>query len=427
MPLFGGLFFSCDDASAADRGKCSGTYYSRAGSTEDEIYILRYRAWDTPPENFDSFRDALGTSFTLFLNTGWSEVISNAMAVTAAGVQPLQYGTGVMGLLLVAYQVLAMVLRQLLIAVVINNLRESSGSGLQTDEQKSFIATQRMCESKCAAYRASRGSTGSRGWSVAKDIKRHPVFRTVIEITIVINIVTMLCVNYGASKTQEDVMQYINAACLLVYYIEMITALLADVHLYFLNGWNVFDGIINIISTLDLYYWYTNVNGDADSIEIMSLRSARVLRLVKLAGRSQQISILLHFSAKALRASIGCYLVWGLLMVLFAIPASMMFSQTRQTDSVDPTTYSNFDDFGMSLLFLFRIAVQNNFVYPVSDLAIQKPYCTSTNYTLIETSSDQTGIGDCGTDIVSVWIFFSCFQALSRLMIVPFIAGCGGD
>jgi hypothetical protein len=114
-------------------------------------------------------------------------------------------------------------------------------------------------------------------------------------------------------------------------------------------------------------------------------------------------------------------------MVLFAIPASMMFSQTRQTDSIDPTTYSNFDDFGMSLLFLFRIAVQNNFVYPVSDLAIQKPYCTSTNYTLIETSSDQTGIGDCGTDIVSVWIFFSCFQALSRLVIVPFIAGCGGD
>ena len=427
MPLFGGLFFSCDDASAADRGTCSGTYYSRAGSPEDEIYILRYRAWETPPENFDSFWNALGTSFTLFLNTGWSEVISNAMSVTAAGVQPLQYGTGVMGLLLVAYQILAMVLRQLLIAVVISNLRESSGSGLQTDDQKAFIATQRMCESKCAAYRASRGSTGSSGWSVAKDIKRHPAFRTVIEITIIINIVTMLCVSYGASKTQEDIMQSINAACLLVYYIEMITVLLADVHLFFLNGWNVFDGIINIISTLDLYYWYTNVDNNADSIEIMSLRSARVLRLVKLAGRSQQISILLHFSAKAFRTSIGCYLVWCLLMVLFAIPASMMFSHIRQTDSIDPTTYSNFDDFGMSLLFLFRIAVQNNFVYPVSDLGIQKPYCTSTNYTLIETSSDQTGNGDCGTDIVSVWIFFSCFQALSRLVIVPFIAGCGGD
>ena len=125
-------------------------------------------------------------------------------------------------------------------------------------------------------------------------------------------------------------MQYINAVCLIVYYFEMITALVAEAHVYFLNGWNIFDGIINIVSTIDLYYWYTSVDGSVDSLEIMSVRSARVLRLIKLAGRSPQISILLRFTAKAIRTSIGCYLVWFLLMVLFAIPASSMFSHTRQ-------------------------------------------------------------------------------------------------
>ena len=427
MPLFGGLFSSCDDASAADRRECSGTYYSQAGSPGDEIYILRSREWGSATENFDSFPSALGTSFALFLNTGWSEVLARAMSLTAAGIQPLQYGTGVMGLVLVAYQLLAMVLRQLLIAMVINNLKETSGTGLQTDVQKAWIATQRMCESKCVAYRVSRDSTGGRGWSVAKDIKSHPAFRIIIELTIGVNIVTMLCVSYGASQTQEGIMQYINAVCLIVYYFEMITALVAEAHVYFLNGWNIFDGIINIVSTIDLYYWYTSVDGSVDSLEIMSVRSARVLRLIKLAGRSPQISILLRFTAKAIRTSIGCYLVWFLLMVLFAIPASSMFSHTRQSEYVDLTTQSNFVDFGHSMLFLFRIAVQNNFAYPASDLAIQEPYCTATNYTLIELSADQTEIGDCGTDILSVWIFFTCFTALSRLVIVPFIAGCGGD
>ena len=63
---------------------------------------------------------------------------------------------------------------------------------------------------------------------MAKDIKSHPAFRIIIELTIGVNIVTMLCVSYGASQTQEGIMQYINAVCLIVYYFEMITALVAE-------------------------------------------------------------------------------------------------------------------------------------------------------------------------------------------------------
>jgi len=66
--------------------------------------------------------------------TGLSQVIKQATSVTSVGMQPLCYGLGAMGLALVAFQVLAMVLRQLLIAMVINSLKISTGSGLQTDD-----------------------------------------------------------------------------------------------------------------------------------------------------------------------------------------------------------------------------------------------------------------------------------------------------
>lgn len=415
MTLFGGLFSSCDDNSMAGRAECSGLSYLPVGSTEDESYILRCRAWNAPTENFDSFGNALGTSFALFLNTGWSPVLKAAMSATSASVQPLQYGTGVMALVFVVYQMLAMVLRQLLITVVINSLKVTSGSGLQTDDQKAWYATQRMCGSKCAAYQQSKGSSGSRGWQVAISIKRSWLFRTVVEVTIVINVVTMLFVSYGASTMQEDIIQIINFACLLVYLFEMLTALVADAHIYFLNPWNIFDMIINIVSSLDLYYWFISVQPD---VEIISLRSARVLRLVKLASRSPEISILLNFSVKALKSCIGCYLVWVFLMLLFAIPANQMFTGIRQSVYVDPTTLSNFETFQNSVLFLFRIAVQNNFIYAANELNVKYPYCTSGNQTGVWTS-------DCGHDAVSVWSFFALFTALSRLVIVPFIAGCG--
>ena len=425
MPLFGGLFSNCDDPDMPDRLECSGFSYLAVGSQEDEVYVLRSRSWDTPTENFDSLPSALGTSFALFLNTGWSQVIKQATSVTSAGMQPLRYGLGAMGLALVAFQVLAMVLRQLLIAMVINSLKISSGSGLQTDAQKAWFATQRMCRSKCLAYMVSKGSTGSKGWSVAIALKRHWLFRTTIEITIIINVVTMLCVTYSASEMQEDIIQSINFACLVVYYIEMLTALVADAHIYFLSSWNVFDAIINIVSTLDLYYWYTDVNGGEPSFEIMSLRSARVLRLVKLAGRSPQISILLNFSVKALRTSIGCYILWFFIMILFAIPAHQMFSGIRQSVVADPTTLSNFETFALSVLFLFRIAVQNNFIYEARELQIQAPYCTAANLTRVESFDLTKEHSDCGPDPASIWIFFICFCAISRLVIVPFIAGSG--
>ena len=218
-------------------------------------------------------------------------------------------------------------------------------------------------------------------------------------------------------------MQFINFICLLVYYVEMITTLVAEAHIYFTNSWNIFDAIINIVSTLDLYYWYFNVDSSEASFEIMSLRSARVLRLVKLAGRSPQISLLLRFSVKAIKSCIGCYLLWFFLMLLFSIPATEMFSNIRQSVQIDSSTYSNFDVLHHSMLYLFRIAVQNSFIQEAKELQVREPYCTVANQTLVQ--SGEGSVGDCGPDSVSIWVFFTLYTGLSRLVIVPFIAGCG--
>ena len=423
MQLFGGLFSACNDVDVADRAECSGTSFLEAEHQDGELFILRPRSWEALEENFDSLPAALGTSFSLFLNTGWSVVINGALSVSPGGMQPTQYGVGLLGMAFVAYQTLAMIVRQLLIAMVINSLRIASGTSLQTDDQKAWIATQRMCETKCTAYMLSRGSMGGKGLQAAIALKRHWLFRTVIEITIVINIITMLCVNYSASPMQVDIMQYINSVCLLVYYVEMMTTLVAEAHIYFTNSWNIFDAIINIVSTLDLYYWYFNVNGGEASFEIMSLRSARVLRLVKLAGRSPQISLLLRFSMKAIKSCIGCYLLWFFLMILFAIPATEMFSNIRQSLRIDSSTYSNFDLLPHTMLYLFRIATQNSFIQEAQELGVREPYCTAANQTMVQ--SGQGSVGDCGPDSVSIWVFFTLFTGLSRLVIVPFIAGCG--
>jgi hypothetical protein len=426
MPLFGGLFARCDDF-VANLSECSGVSYLTAGNPDEQVYILRHRVWETPTENFDTVTNGFGTAFALFLNFGWGNVINQSMSVTSAGIQPLRYATGTMGLVFITYQFCAMILRQLLIAMTINSLKITSGSGFLTDDQKTWSATLRMCQSKCTAY-MSRGMPGGKGLEAAISLKRHPYFRMLVEFTIVINVITMLCVSYGASKLQEDIMQYINFACLIVYYVEMIVALLAQVHVYFLSGWNLFDMLINIVSTIDLYFWFTDVDGAEPSFEILSLRSARVLRLVKLASRSPQLSILLNFSIKAMKSCIGCYMLWTSLIVIFAIPANQMFSGIRQGYTIDDASYSNFNSWQHSMLHLFRIAVQDNFVYEADELNVQAPYCTVVNQTAVDDSEGRSSLqSDCGPDHVSVWMFFTCFSAFSRIVIVPFIAGCGNS
>ena len=77
------------------------------------------------------------------------------------------------------------------------------------------------------------------------------------------------------------------------------------------------------------------------------------------------------------------------------------------------------------MLFLFRIAVQNNFIYEARELQIHVPYCTAANLMRVESFDLPIEQGDCGPDPASIWIFFICFCAISRLVIVPFIAGSG--
>lgn len=425
MPLFGGLFGECDDIDAADRVQCSGFSYLSVGNLEDGLFILRGRTWYPAVENFDSFSSALGTSFALFLNNGWSSAIRAAMAGTKGGMQPLHYGVGTMGMAFVVYQSLAVVLRQMLIAIVINNLKIASGTGMQTEDQKAWISTQRMCDTKFQAYVASKGSVGNKGLGPFIWLKKFWLFRSFVEFTIVINIITMLCVSYGASTVQEDILQLINLGCLIVYSVESLTMFLSDLHIYFLNAWNIFDLIINVVSVLDLYYWYI---GRVQDVEIIALRSARVLRLVKLAGRSQKISILLKFSSNAIRSSIGCYLVWMIGMLIFAVPAGQIFQGVRQSATIDSTTLSNFETYGNSVLYLFRIAVQNNYINVVKDLdSAAEPYCTAANLTRAASLTRAVDYrrGDCSPDSVSVWMFFTIYTALSRLVMIPFIAGSG--
>ncbi|KAA0155090.1 hypothetical protein FNF31_06158 [Cafeteria roenbergensis] len=176
----------------------------------------------------------------------------------------------------------------------------------------------------------------------------HPVFENLILLCIVANTVTLSIENYGMDDQLRDGLAIANVVFTIIFVVEMVLKLLGlGLWGYFSEWFNRFDGIIVIVSVVDLF-----VGGDGGIAAFRTVRIARVLKIAKYLDSMRMI-------AEVVRQSLESFSYIALLLLLFCFIYSVLGMQLFGGIFADrdPADYprNNFDDLFSAFVTVFQI------------------------------------------------------------------------
>lgn len=129
-------------------------------------------------------------------------------------------------------------------------------------------------------------------------------------------------------KNFGDVFRYIDVACILMFVIEAIVKVrLSGWRGYLGNGWNRFDFLVVLLSLPVLLDWFLPVHTQEFSLVSM-LRLGRFLRFSRMLRFMPNSEHIWTGVGRALKASLGVFLVLLMLNMIFAVGATMLFSDS---------------------------------------------------------------------------------------------------
>ena len=123
---------------------------------------------------------------------------------------------------------------------------------------------------------------------------------------------------------------------------------------YFRDPWNGFDFFIVVGSVIDL--GFAQLAPDAEVMSISFFRLFRVMRLVKLLNKNENIRTLLWTFAKSFKALPWVMLLIGLIFFIYGTVAMQMMGRVAIQEDTNIHRNNNFQSFPMAMLVLFRSA-----------------------------------------------------------------------
>ena len=111
------------------------------------------------------------------------------------------------------------------------------------------------------------------------------MFANFINAVIMINMFTLAQDRYNIDQAYENLLEKINIALSLIFFLEMILMLVGiGFREYIKDGYNIFDALIVVTLVLDMaIYYIMSQNEQANRLAISAVRSFRFLRIFKLA------------------------------------------------------------------------------------------------------------------------------------------------
>ena len=185
-----------------------------------------------------------------------------------------------------------------------------------------------------------------------RKIVSHPAFDNFISICIAVNSVFLAMSRHEQSDVHTQNLKTAESIFTAIFTAEMVMKLVG------LNGWtnylfrddnaawNRFDGVIVIISLVDVMM---SAAGLEELPSISLLRVLRLLRIVRLLRRNPDVVKIVNALLKSVPALGNLLSFMILIMGVFAILGMQLYGGKL----ADPRT--NFDDFGTSMVTLFRM------------------------------------------------------------------------
>ncbi|TNN82853.1 Sodium channel protein type 8 subunit alpha [Liparis tanakae] len=277
-----------------------------------------------------------------------------------------------------------------------------------TEEQKKYYNAMKKLGSKKPQKPIPRPQNMIQG--MVFDFVQQQVFDISIMILICLNMVTMMVETDDQSDETENVLYWVNFIFIVVFTTEFLLKLFALRHYYFINGWNIFDVVVVILSIVGMFL--------ADIIEkyfvsptlFRVIRLARIGRILRLIKGAKGIRTLLFALMMSLPALFNIGLLLFLVMFIFSIFGMSNFGYVKHGAGIDDLY--NFETFGNSMIILFMITTSAGWDGLLLPIMNYPPDCNP--------SFENPGTpvkGDCGNPSVGIF-FFVMYIIISFLIVV---------
>jgi len=505
VSLFRGRFHSCNDAAASNFGECIGTSYGGLPSIPCDFMdpnfpngtfcdnpigffleqpILVPRVWSVPNENFENmaggtmflFRllcaDNLRAMFHSLMDVPQStELICSGGKNGDAGCprgefqyvvadQPRMDNKAENILFAIVYIFFANAfISQLVIGVLIDNIRQQTGTALFTDTQRMWHSTGRTIKmSLTLPRRATRpkdqvfGGVSLYGREVLYDILVSEIYDLIMMGIIVTNTVWMATEHWPAENWYHELKFYVDFAFVYIYLVETAVKIYSygviawqlddkpwkwgDSRLmkwlkikelkspYFGDPWCAFDFIVVALSVV------TTFTSAGKSLEPLKL--LRVLRVFRLVKKIKTLQVMIATLLGAITSIVSALFFLSIWIFLFSAIGMQFFSNLKDGEVIHGPW--NFKTIINSMMLLFRISTGDGWFPLIYDASISEPSCTA-DFQLpacdasCDLECDPTATinipGDCGQGMVAyayfILFWFGCNFLFGPLFVATLI------
>jgi len=369
--------------------------------------VLVPRVWDVPSENFENFGAACITLLRFFATDNMRSIYHSIMDIpgttdticsdgTSAAFgcpsgstlytvssgpqinnmpQNILYG---MTFIFIANAFIS----QLVIGVLIDNIRRQSGSALYTEAQRIWIAT-----AKTLSRLTLKHNSQVPEWLPRKVVYEEVAsqrYDTAIMIVVIFNTMWMATEHDPRSPVYVQMVVPVEMFFLAIYIIDLVLKMFAigvlKINLehscfkkkiqfpFFSDPWNSFDFFIVLMSLIDL---------SLPKIDLSFFKLLRVLRVFKLVNKVKTLKIMITTLLGAVKSILAALLFLGIWLFIFAAIANdkMMFKNVRYGYGLLSPTW-NFNGIVNSMVLLFKVATGDGWFNLMYDTAVSYPFCT---------------------------------------------------
>ncbi|XP_074551500.1 sodium channel, voltage-gated, type I-like, alpha isoform X2 [Halichoeres trimaculatus] len=418
--LFAGKFYGCVNTTTNEHVS------TLLVKNESDCGLYNDSRWKNVKVNFDN----VGFGYLALLQVatfkGWMEIMYAAVDSKSKGEQPEYESNLKMYMYFVVFIIFgAFFTLNLFIGVIIDNFNQQKkklgGQDIfMTEEQKKYYNAMKKLGSKKPQKPIPRPANKIQGYIF--DLTTKQAFDVVIMVLIVLNMVAMMVETAEQSKSKQKVLKWINIVFVIIFTGECLLKMISLRQYFFINGWNIFDLVVVILSILGTFLSKIIEEYFVSPTLFRVIRLARIGRILRLIKSAKGIRTLLFALMMSLPALFNIGLLLFLVMFIYAIFGMSNFAYVRREQGIDDLF--NFETFGNSMICLFQITTSAGWNGLLDPILNTKDDCDST----MEHPGSSVK-GDCGSPAVGIAFFVSyiiiCFLIVVNMYIAVILENFG--
>uniref|UniRef100_A0A3B3ICA9 Sodium channel protein n=1 Tax=Oryzias latipes TaxID=8090 RepID=A0A3B3ICA9_ORYLA len=406
--LFAGKFYKC--INKTDGVECDPENIPNKTFCTNETDLI----WKNLKINYDN----VGMGYLALLQVatfkGWMDIMYAAVDSGEPDEQPVFERNIKMYLYFVVFIIFGSFFTlNLFIGVIIDNFNQQkkkiSTDLFMTEDQKKYYNAMKKLGSKKPQKPIPRPSNKIQGFIF--DIISKQAFDIVIMVLIWLNMVTMMVETADQSEKQTYILRVINYVFIVIFSGECLLKMIGLRHYFFMNGWNIFDLVVVILSIAGVFLAKIIEDYFVSPTLFRVIRLARIGRVLRLIKSAKGIRTLLFALMMSLPALFNIGLLLFLVMFIYAIFGMSSFAYVKKDKGIDDLF--NFETFGNSMICLFQITTSGGWD------TLLDPILNS-NIDDCDRNKEHPGSntkGDCGNPPVGI-AFFVSYIIISFLIVV---------